>query len=304
MTNYSGMTARDLPEARQDLIDWAAGRGGQVLAQHGGGPLGPIIATSARHAELYYVNADMTALARQIGAGLDVYALAAEDLPARSGLLVWDNPATSERPGAAPTAVLWTSTGTRIMISLLCPTPAYRAWCTEVSTDATAAAPLVTAGRLVYRGRGPTLPLDGPDTPWDRLRFVDHEESTRTLLATLILIRQPVDARRSLHEVEDVAPSKASRKRIVQAGGDPTSTVRYVTLRQNLRRNDHGTADSDHARRVYQHRWFVRMHRRRYPDREDPAGWSKKWVGPYFVVPRGCEDAPIIGGDRVNVLRR
>lgn len=303
MTSYSGLTARDVPEARQDLAAWAAGTGGRLIAQQGGGNLGAHLAASARAAELYYVSADMTALARQIGAGLDVYALAYDDLPAEHGLLVWDGPATGERPGVAPTAVAWMSAGHRMAVSLLSPTGAYRAWCAEHSPEALRSARAVTAGRLVYRGRGPTLPLDGPDLPWERLDCGDHEEATRTLLATLILIRQPAEARRSLHEMEDVLPSRAAQKRIGRAGGDPTRTVRYVTLRQSLRPRESGDDGGQHAGRIYRHRWFVKAHRARqyYPSKGEH---QTIWRGPYLVVPAGCEGAPILGGERVNVLRR
>jgi hypothetical protein len=61
----------------------------------------------------------------------------------------------------------------------------------------------------------------------------------------------------------------------------------------------------DTAGRIYRHQWFVRPHRRTYPDRDDPTGYSRKWVGPYLVTPAGCEDAPILGRERiVSVLRR
>ncbi|MGW0886109.1 hypothetical protein [Streptomyces sp. NPDC002671] len=44
---------------------------------------------------------------------------------------------------------------------------------------------------------------------------------------------------------------------------------------------------------------------RTYPDHDDPTGYSRKWVGPYLVTPEGCEDAPILGRERVvSVPRR
>ncbi|MTE20228.1 hypothetical protein F0L17_14145 [Streptomyces sp. TRM43335] len=303
MTSYSGLTARDVPEARQDLIDWSTGPGERVFAQRGRPELSGALAASATHAELFYITADMASLARTIGQGLDVYALAADDLPAPHGLLVWDGPASSEHAGAAPTAVAWMSNGGRLFVSLLVPAAAYRNWCASHSLEAARSAPSVTAGRLVYRGHGPRLLLDGPDTPWERLGCGPDEETIRTLLATFILIRQPVEARRSLHEVEDVLPSRASQKRIRRAGGDPTQAVRYVTLRQSLRPEGGGHDAGEHARRIYRHRWFVKAHRARqyYPSRGEH---QTIWRGPYLVVPAGCEDAPILGGERVNVLRR
>lgn len=304
-SGHSALSPRDVPEARQDLIDWVLGPGGQLFAERGRASLGPALVSTLRQADLYFVSADMTHLARTIGQGLRVYALSGDDLPSQHGLLVWDGPATGEGPGPAPCAVSWMSSGAKVMLSLLVPAQAYRSWCAQYSTDAARDAATVTAGRLVYRGHGPALPLDGLDLPWERANFGDHEETTRTFLATLLLISQPVDARRPLHEVEDVSPSRASQKRIQRAGGDPTQAVRYVTLRQSIRPSDESDPDGGgHARRIYRHRWFVKPHRRTYPDQSDPTGRSRRWVGPYMVVPAGCEDAPILGGERVNVLRR
>ncbi len=81
----------------------------------------------------------------------------------------------------------------------------------------------------------------------------------------------------------------------------PTRTIRFVTLRHNLRRDDRDTAGEDHMRRVYRHRWFIRPH----PTNQLSTGEIKKiWRGPYPVVPPGCGHAPILGGGRFNVLRR
>lgn len=300
--SHSGMTPRDVPVVRAEFVEWADGPGGALLASLGAGPLGGVLAASARQAELYFVSADMTSLARQVGQGLDVYALARDDLPTEHGFLVWDGPPTGEHPGVAPTAVTWMASGEHIVVSLLVSAAGYRDWCKSRSAQAVKDATLVTAGRLVYRGRGPTLPLDGPDAPWGRLDLGGGEEATRTLLATMILINQPVEERRSLHEVEDVRAARSAQKYIRRLGSDPTQTVRTVTLRQSLRPGREESSGGQ-AARIYRHRWFVKAHRTRqyYPSRGEH---QTIWRGPYLVVPPGCEDAPLLGGDRVNVLRR
>lgn len=302
--SYSHLTARDVPDTRTNLITWATGNGRRVLAGIGHEEFAPVLAASARAAELFYVNADMTALARHIGQGLDVFGMSADDLPAQHGLLIWEEAASSEEPGVAPTAVLWAASARRFVVSLLAPAEAHRAWCGRQAEAAAAidSAASITAGKLVYRGRGPTLQVDEPDRTWDSLDLAEHEEATRTLLATLILIRQPVDERRSLHQIESIPAYRAAARRAARAGADPTQPVRYITLRQTLRPStDEGS--TDHAGRIYRHRWFVKAHRVRqfYPTTGDH---KPIWRGPYLVAPRGCEDAPILGGDRVNVLRR
>jgi hypothetical protein len=299
----SGLTAREVPEARQDIIDWAARTRGQGADRTRPG-FADMVATNARHAELYYVNRDMTALARTIGAGLDVYGLSREDLPSEYGFLVWDAPAASnEPPQAASVAVLWLTFGGRVALTLMGAADAYRTWAASFGTQAVRDAQLITAGKLTLRGQATNLTVDQPDQPWESLDLGDFEETARTLLATWILMRQPAEERRTLHQVEEVLPAKASAKRIARAGGDPTRPVRLITLRQSLRRDDAATTAESHAERVYRHRWIVRPHRVRqhYPS----TGEHRTiWRGPYLVVPRGCEDAPILGGERVNVLRR
>lgn len=115
------------------------------------------------------------------------------------------------------------------------------------------------------------------------------------------------DLRRGLWQSEEVRPAAAARKRLRRAGAErPDAPVRYIALRQSIRpapENDGGARDT--AGRVYRHQWFVRPHRRTYPDQDDPSGYFRKWVGPYLVTPAGCEDAPILGRERVvSVLRR
>lgn len=75
-----------------------------------------------------------------------------------------------------------------------------------------------------------------------------------------------------------------------------------MTLRQTLRRTDESRSGGRDSK-LYRHRWFVRPHRTNqyYPSTGEH---QKIWRGPYLVIPDGCENAPILGGDRVNVLRR
>ncbi|WP_244942856.1 hypothetical protein [Streptomyces inhibens] len=92
----------------------------------------------------------------------------------------------------------------------------------------------------------------------DQLRVI------RTLLGSLLLIRRPTDARRGLWQSEEVRPARRRRW------------------------------GPDTAGRVYRHQWFVRPHRRTYPDQDDPSGYSRKWVGPYLVSPRRVRGRPPI----------
>ncbi|MFF0055637.1 hypothetical protein ACFYRI_14730 [Streptomyces microflavus] len=303
------ITPRMLPGLRQDLVSWY--EGGESVARfaaHIPTSAAEAAAVARRHratvaaAELYFVNDDMTDLAVTIGRGLDTYAVTSEDLPSDQGLLVWGKRPESFRVVGVtgqPCAVTWTAVADRIEVTLYDHVP--------TTTPGGRAAHAAVWGRTapdLSQLWETTLRADGRERPWVVLEDAeDSHQVARTLLATWLLIRQPADARKALHDIEEVPAPRSAQKHIARGGGDPTRTVRYVTLRQSLRPTNDSNAGSGHAGKIYKHRWFVRPHRANqyYPS----AGEHRKiWRGPYLVVPAGCEDAPILGGDRVNVLRR
>lgn len=334
------LRACDVPELRQGLLQWAdenierGQRGSGAIQTHGF--TDPFTMQHAvRTAELYYVNDDMTWLARTTGEGLPVCAFDADDLPDTTGLLVWsDDPRTrDDYLLGRPRAILWCRTGTSLRVLCLDDATPYREallktkrpdpnWARQVSVS--------LAGDLAI-GFGTTIPL-GVESDWndiaqawsvdkngkptadrynigaERLNTLkeDQLQIIRTFLGTLLLIRQPADQRRGLWQTKDISPGSAARKRLRRAGADrPDAPVRYITLRQSAQsRPDEHPGAEETAARIYRHRWFVKPHRRTYPDRDHPEGKSRRWVGPYLVAPAGCEDAPILGSERVNVLRR
>jgi hypothetical protein len=312
-------TPRDLPGLRHDLARWYSTGPAALVAStlaevdpQTGRQLAARHRATVEAAGMYFVNADMTDLAVRIGQGLDTFAVMAdEDLPEDHGLLVWAHRFIEpEADGMrfAPLAVTWSAVGAHIDVTLYEHLPtaqppvmadAYRTRLREAGTPPGQVPELAQMWESRMRA-------DGRDRPWSSTEDTDPDSHRvlRTLLATWLLIRQPADARKALHQVEEVAAPKAAQKHIARSGGDPTRTVRYVTLRQTLRRTDDARPGGpDHASKIYRHRWFVRPHRTNqyYPSTGEH---QKIWRGPYLVVPAGCENAPILGGDRVNVLRR
>ncbi|MFE5847702.1 hypothetical protein ACFQ7N_39390 [Streptomyces niveus] len=310
-------------------------RGSGAVQVHGfADPL--TIQSAVRGAEQFFVNDRMTWLARTTGEELPVCAFDAADLPDPIGFLIWsDDPSAHTKTLGRPRAVLWCRVGMTLRILVLDDAGPYRHTLEDLGNqaDPTWASQIQRslAGGLAI-GFGATIPLN-TETDWDQVKHAwtvdkhgrpakdlygmgtdkinnindDQLRVIRTLLGTLLLIRQPADARRALWQAEQVRPDAAARKRLRRAGAEhPDAPVRYITLRQSIRPapdDDHGAQDT--ASRVYRHQWFVRPHRRTYPDQDDPTGYSRKWVGPYLVTPTGCEDAPILGRERVvNVLRR
>ncbi|WP_354643914.1 hypothetical protein [Kitasatospora camelliae] len=300
-----GITARDVPQTRLDLADWLATPATrQLLEERGERGITDFLGVNATSAELYYVNADMTQVAHTAGQDLDVFALTVDDLPSPSGLLVWEQPIDDGAPHWAPVAVMWLAHGTKFVVTLFVSAAGYTAWAKQWGPSGAADSRSVQAGRLVMRGQTQTLPIDGRERPWDRMNLAHNDTAIRTLLATWLLIRQPADER-TLHQVENVPAPKAVQRRLRQTRLNADAQVRLVTLRTSLRPDRPAAAgERGHAEKVYRHRWMVRLHRRTYSDKASPSGQIKKWVGPYLAVPKGCEDAPILGTERVNVLRR
>jgi hypothetical protein len=311
-------TPRDLPRLRHDLAAWYATDAAAVT-------LGWLAETSlddarrmtARYrasidaAGMYFVNDEMTKLAIRIGADLETFALLPDDdLPENHGLLMWSRRFIGPEPDGlqfAPLAVAWSAVGARIDVTLYDHLPttqpalasAYRARLQSAGT------PIADIPDLVQMWES-WMRADGREHPWSATPDTDPDSHRvmRTLLATWLLIRQPADARTAVHEIEDIGTPKADRRHIARGGGDPTRTVRYVTLRKAPRRDDDSRAgDPGHADRIYRHRWFVSPHRvsQYHPSTGEH---HRIWRGPYLAVPAGCENAPILGTERVNVLRR
>jgi hypothetical protein len=121
------------------------------------------------------------------------------------------------------------------------------------------------------------------------------EALERTILATWLLMGQ------TLVRSERLVAQRPARRRIARA--DPTldPTVRYIDLRRaRTEPTDRADDENRASSREYRHRWVVRGHWRNqwYPSRNDHR---PIWIDPHFAGP---EDKPLLGGERVNVLRR
>jgi hypothetical protein len=117
----------------------------------------------------------------------------------------------------------------------------------------------------------------------------------RTILATWLLMGQ------TLVRSERLVAQRPARRRIARADPKLDPTVRYIDLRR-ARTESAGRTDEENrsGSREYRHRWVVRGHWRNqwYPSRNDHR---PIWIDPHVAGP---EDKPLLGGERVNVLRR
>lgn len=315
-------TVREVPELRSDLLDYySSASAAAMLAGLTGLDLSAARAASTgqrvrlAEAGLYFVNDDMTTLAAQLGRGLETFAVSPEeDLPEDHGLLLWsrrlDIAPDPDGLTFAPLAVAWSAIGRHVDVTLYDHLPTAEpvladAWRHQLQRAGTLAGQVPDLVQM-WQSR---LIADGRDRPWSATEDTDpgSHQVLRTLLATWLLLRQPAAGRKPLHQIEQVPAPRSAQKRIARGGGDPTRTVQYVTLRRAVRREETdaagpGPGPGEHTR-VYQHRWFVAPHRvnQYYPS---TGQHERRWRGPYLCTPAGCESAPILGGERVHVLRR
>ncbi|MGW2232263.1 hypothetical protein, partial [Streptomyces formicae] len=202
-----------------------------------------------RAAEQYFVNDQMTWLARTTGEGLPVCAFDAGDLLEPTGFLLWpEDPSAQTTTLGRPRTVLWSRTGVTLRVLVLDDSGPFRRaleeagaradprWVRQVRTS--------LAGDVSI-GFGAGIPLN-TETDWDEVKHAgsvdqhgrsakdlyrvgaerldvinqDQLRVIRTLLGTMLLIRQPADARRCLWHEEPGRPDAAARKRPRRAGAE------------------------------------------------------------------------------------
>lgn len=261
----------------------------------------------AEVADLYFVTDQMTRVAVAAGASLPGYKHHPDDVPSRIGLLAWAEPTaviTSEptsRPIDAEVAIIAALLGPgidrhgRAGTHVVTFADAYR-WASTVKgerepdgsisiIDDAGRAAIRASGQLMYHDDETLGYFDDPEVPM-------NNAALRTLMTTWLLCGQRIAT------VENAPIERAVRRAYTRAQR-PEPVVRNITLRRPLRERTE-PADADKPGRVYTHQWVVRGFWRNqwYPsqDRHKPL-----WIEDYI---KGPEGAPLIGADRVNVLRR
>lgn len=335
--NVATLTARQLPEIRAELTAWLAdpNGGAHIWSRFSDGERADReraaagrSATHLRGAELYYVAEDLTALAAAAGASLPSYRLSEQDIPAASGLVVWQKPITERRelvevtgcpvlaaswgPHRGGVEVRWWVHLDDWLEEIARPDPALghdamgRAEIARLRRENPA--PLVStfASHLRFGQHPSWLRTDYDATPADeradhaqwQLDMAAYSELTetaeRTLVSTWLLMGQ------TLVREERERPPRSSERRIARLSPSLASEVRCVQLRRGHADPDPKAEVGAHGR-TRSHQWIVSGHWRNhwYPARGDHR---PIWIAPHMKGPDG---APLLDPAKlVHVLRR
>ncbi|MFF0588429.1 hypothetical protein ACFYWD_20930 [Streptomyces sp. NPDC003781] len=295
----------DLPELRADVVEWInstyaaemwASGVDQKLWDWCFGPAGRDQATLRAleadrldSAELYYVSSDMGSLARAAARSVPGFALQAEDVPSRCGLMLFETPPhVVPFPGApcGVKAVCWgpmPPNGNGIYGTVYL---ARDEAAPHIAKRTKSRRPW-TEPRLIY-GFGAEFAWefgenDGASPDSDGFL----EGLAPALRATWLLMQQ------TLARTDETEPTRASAKRLRRVGREP-SPVRVIELRRPAHS---GSGDGS---REFHHQWIVRGHWRQqwYPARQVHR---PVWIAPHI---KGPEGAPMIGGEKVYAWKR
>lgn len=338
------ISAAQVPRARDDLARYFGTKHliGMILAKHitaGGNidlPLPEMKATTpeamfdayerrlttlARAAELFHVTAEMTAVADSARRTMPGYRLHRDDLPAETGLILFDTPIGSfdiegdpelmskldrqrveearqtgeEIAPAVCVGAMWGQAVNRdgqpgVLVVTLCDNYQLVAYRERRYGSDEALQLMRSFGALGYHDEA-VLPygewyeeVSGPDEPI-------RNEALGTLLATWLLMGQPI-------VTVQAEPLPRQARRAYERMGNPVPAVRVVRLRhpKQAPREDVETGTG----REYRNRWVVRGHWRNqwYPSRQD----HRPVYVPSYV--KGPEGAPLLTTDRVYDWRR
>lgn len=262
---------------------------------------------------LYYVTPQMTELVSQAAQGMPYYQVYEDKLPSRSGLVVFGDVVCS----VAPEVLL---PGQRVLVNAAL-------WATVDNAGGSPGLVVVTlqdtdvllatqplqghdpgALRRVYADMratiGPLAYHEEYPLPWGE-RPHGAPESTRVknaavaaMICTWMLMGQRITVTR------DETLPRALRRQYTRVGR-PEPVVRTTTLRQSVQTHqDSQVRDPNAPGRVYSRRWVVKS----YGYWRDTWYPSKQRHEQQFVLVdsyvKGPKGAPLIGGERVNVLRR
>lgn len=258
-------------------------------------------------AELFWVDAAMTDLTMAAASSMPPFTLQPEDLPARTGLILFEKP-IMEKPSDGPyggrdfiRAAAWE-------VVSGAPWDVWISWYTDsamnlATIDLDAVARVHKISMSAAAKHADRVRLAVPPLSYEMEEMVSFSEAPlpsrsaftgevmskgyypmRELVTAWTLMQQPIA------RGEDLAPDRTTRRRLQREGIEPKS-VRVIALK----RPSSQKAEPSGSGREYHHQWIVRGHWRQqwYPAR---GVHRPVWIAPHV---KGPDDAPLIGGAKV-----
>ncbi|MGW6912613.1 hypothetical protein ACWGB8_02125 [Kitasatospora sp. NPDC054939] len=245
-------------------------------------------------AELYWVSADMAALAMSAGSQLAAARWATADRPAPCGLMVFDGGigTYSDGPVEIPVeAISWGPSSGGLSIGLWLSRSLLEQRVREngrfLGIENDQVPPLVpTAGRH--------LPVGAEPVPFAEIGPDSVQPIVQALAAAWLLVQQPTLVDRRQERADK--PTARAYGRL----GKPSPQVNLVDLRRAYA-PDQRVETGQHGGHHYRHRWVVQGHWRDQPFGPERAQRRKQWIPAHIKGPDG---APLLATERVNVWRR
>lgn len=304
------MRPTQLPEIRQQMLEYLASPIGQRVWHHvslTNGFFGQKANEKTsihvlrqefarwKNGDLYFVTAEMTALAQDAAKSMPKFSLRRSDLPSESGVIYFDsqlgNTKNVETGAKAPiVAVAWGPVG---MNSQAVPGATIQerpyvwlSFYSDIPSELRAEAQIPT-GPLMYDDEA-ALAFEDIDDIADVLGADNQFGWALTVTAAWLLMHQQVAS------VEHVELDRTTRRRLRREGIDDLQPIRVVSLRT------HSPASGGDGSRDYHHRWVVKGHWRNqwYPSQKRHV---PLWISPHVKGPDG---APLLGGEKVYAWTR
>lgn len=282
-----------LPKAREQTLRNLEDPTAPLRARSGPGNQPGLEAeiSKLRAAELYWVSADMAALAMSAGADLASARWATADRPAPYGLIVFDGGIGSidaQGVDIPVEAISWGPDAGALSIALWMTRALLNERIAHLGTvDETKIPPLIPISSY-------HLPVGADPEPFAGLDPALPLPVVQALAATWLLMQQP-----NLTESRTERPDKAAARALHRAGR-PAHGVSIIDLRRAYvpdGQEEHGESGG----RRYLNRWVVRGHWRDQPHGPERALRRRQWIPAYIKGPDG---APLLAPERVNVWRR
>lgn len=252
-----------------------------------------------READLYYVSPEMAKLAHVAADSLPPCELHREDVPSRSGFLVFGGRGEVTRNVDESRELLVGELLVGMHAAFWSAAPYAEDSGIVMSFYTSKSGMMSVANELSWResfASDPRLIWMPADLKWmygnneSATGRVEHGDVIATSLRSTWLLMQQKIAR-----VQEVAPDRAARRRAAREGREAPA-VRVIELRRPDVPRAPGMSD-----REYHHQWIVRGHWRMQPYGPERSRQRPVWIAPHV---KGPEGAPMLGGEKVYAWKR